>query len=157
LPFKLIEVQIAKHTKATLSYELTVAKEDTLITRVSEDNPAEFIFGENQLLPMFEANLLGLHPGDAFDFEVKAADAYGPTDPYAIFDIPKETFEVDGKTDDQMLKAGNTIPMTDNEGNKHMGRITRVMEEAITMDFNHPLAGKDLRFKGKIIDVKESI
>jgi FKBP-type peptidyl-prolyl cis-trans isomerase SlyD len=149
-------LEITKNTIATLFYELSIAKIGTVITSVPEDNPVELVFGAKQLLPKFESNLLGLHPGDGFDFVVKADDAYGPTDPYAVFDIPKDTFEVDGKTDDEMLKVGNTIPMTDNEGNKHMGKITKVMAETITMDFNHPLAGKDLRFVGKIIDVKEN-
>jgi FKBP-type peptidyl-prolyl cis-trans isomerase SlyD len=149
-------LQIQNNTKATLFYELSIAKIGTVITNVPEDNPVELVFGAKQLLPKFESNLLGLHAGDGFDFVVKAADAYGPTDPYAVFDIPKDTFEDDGKTDDQMLKVGNTIPMTDNDGNKHMGKITKVMADTITMDFNHPLAGKDLRFVGKIIDVKEN-
>jgi FKBP-type peptidyl-prolyl cis-trans isomerase SlyD len=47
--------------------------------------------------------------------------------------------------------------MTDNNGNKHMGRITKVMKHAVTMDLNHPLAGKDLRFSGKVLEVTEQI
>ncbi len=120
---------------------------------VREDRPARFTFGNGQLLPKFEENLMGLSQGESFDFMVKAADAYGPVDPYAIFDIPTDTFEVDGKIDEQMLKVGNVIPMTDNEGNKHMGKITAVQNDFVTMNFNHPLAGVDLRFKGKILSV----
>ncbi len=149
-------MEIAKNRTAILCYKLTLAKEGTEISDIPEDKPAKFVFGAKQLLPAFESNLLGMKTGDQFDFKVKAEDAYGPADPYAVFDVPKDTFEVDGKTDDKMLQLGNTIPMTDNEGNKHMGRITKVLSDAITMDFNHPLAGKDLRFVGKVIEVKET-
>lgn len=148
-------MEITSNTTASLTYVLTLADTGKEITRIPDDNPAVFSFGRNQLLPAFETNLMGLRAGDHFDFKVKAKDAYGPTDPYAIFDVPRDTFEVDGKTDEKMLRVGNTIPMTDNEGNKHLGRITRVHEKMVTMDFNHPLAGKDLRFVGKIIEVKK--
>jgi FKBP-type peptidyl-prolyl cis-trans isomerase SlyD len=148
-------MEIARNRKAKISYILTLAEEGTELTNIPEDDPVEFGFGTNQLLPSFEQNLMGLRAGDQFDFRIEAKDAYGSSDPYAIFDVPKDTFEVDGKTDEQMLKVGNTIPMADNEGNKHMGRIIQVMEDSITMDFNHPLAGKDLRFIGKIIDVMD--
>jgi FKBP-type peptidyl-prolyl cis-trans isomerase SlyD len=148
-------MEIKKNRKAKISYVLTLAREGTELANIPEDDPVEFSFGSNQLLPRFEQNLMGLSNGDQFDFRIEAKDAYGPADPYAIFDVPKDTFELEGKTDEQMLKVGNTIPMADNEGNKHMGRITRVLEDSVTMDFNHPLAGKDLRFVGKIVDVTE--
>jgi FKBP-type peptidyl-prolyl cis-trans isomerase SlyD len=148
-------MEIGPNKTAKLTYTLTAVADGKIIEKVSEDKPAAFQFGIGQLLPSFEKSLSGLKADDTFSFVLKAADAYGEKDPYAIFDIPIDTFEVDGKTDKKMLKAGNTIPMTDNDGNKHMGRITKVMEQAVTMDFNHPLAGKDLRFSGKVIEVKE--
>jgi len=148
-------MQIGPNKTAKLIYTLTAMDDGKVIEKVSEEKPAAFQFGIGQLLPTFEKNLGGLKANDEFNFILKAEDAYGPADPYAIFDIPIDTFEMDGKTDEKMLQLGNTIPMTDNDGNKHMGRITKVMPETVTMDFNHPLAGKDLRFSGKVIEVKE--
>jgi FKBP-type peptidyl-prolyl cis-trans isomerase SlyD len=148
-------MEIENKCLAKLSYRLSLAEEGTEIVNVPEDKPAEFHIGEEQLLPKFEANLIGLNEGDPFDFQIKAKDAYGPKDPYAIFDIPKDTFAADGKPDDQMLQVGNTIPMRDNDGNKHFGRVVSVHKDAVTMDFNHPLAGKDLRFVGKVIEIRK--
>ncbi len=54
-----------------------------------------------------------------------------------------------------MLQVGNQIPLTDKDGNKHLGLITLIMENAVTMDFNHPLAGVNLRFVGHVIEVIE--
>ncbi|MCF6342969.1 MAG: FKBP-type peptidyl-prolyl cis-trans isomerase [Bacteroidales bacterium] len=146
-------MQIGPNKTAKLIYTLTTVQDGKIIEKVSEEKPAAFQFGIGQLLPAFEKNLSGLEATDEFSFILKSEDAYGPGDPYAIFDIPLDTFEVDGKTDEKMLRVGNTIPMTDNDGNKHLGKITKVMAHAVTLDFNHPLAGKDLRFSGKVLEV----
>ena len=147
---------IRPNTSAEVSYTLTLDEDGSEIENVKEDKPAVFKFGINQLLPKFEENLSGLKQDDTFEFIMKANDAYGPVDLYAIFDIPKDTFEVDGKIDAEMLQLGNRIPMTDDQGNKHLGKIIKVLDDAVTLDFNHPLAGKDLKFKGKILNVKQS-
>ena len=139
---------------AVVQYELSDANSNKQIEVTTKDNPAVFKFGVNQLIPGFEKNLTGLAANDPFDFIIDAKDAYGAVDPYAIFDIPLNTFEVEGKMDEKMIQIGNIIPMTDNEGNKHLGKITKIMDHAVTMDFNHPLAGMNLRFIGKIIEVK---
>ncbi len=149
-------MEIGPQKTALLSYQLTLAENGEQIEKVDEQKPATFKFGINQLIPGFENKLLDKTSGEEFDFILPATDAYGPVDPYAIFDIPKDTFEVDGKTDDKMLQVGNVIPMTDDKGNKHLGKVTKVLDDAVTLDFNHPLAGKDLHFVGKVIEVKES-
>ena len=149
-------MEIGPNKTASLIYVLTLVEDDSVIENISEEKPAAFNFGVNQLLPKFEENLNGLKQEDTFEFIMKANDAYGPVDQYAIFDIPKDTFDVDGKIDTEMLQLGNRIPMTDDQGNKHLGKIIKVLEDAVTLDFNHPLAGKDLKFKGKILNVEQS-
>jgi FKBP-type peptidyl-prolyl cis-trans isomerase SlyD len=139
---------------AVIQYQLLNAESDNQIEATAKEKPAVFKFGTNQLLPEFEKNLTGLAAHDTFDFIIEAKNAYGPFDPYAIFDIPLDTFAVNKTIDEKMIRIGNLIPMTDNEGNKHLGKITKIMDDAVTMDFNHPLAGQNLRFIGKIIEVK---
>ena len=146
-------MEIGPNKTASLTYVLTLVEDGREIENVSDEKPAPFNFGVQQLLPVFEKNLTGLKTGESFNFILKAKDAYGPIDPYAIFDVPSDTFEVDGKLDEKMIQVGNKIPMTDNDGNKHLGRIIKINKEAITMDFNHPLAGKDLQFKGKVLEI----
>ena len=139
---------------AVVQYQLLNAENGSQIEATTDKNPAVFKFGTNRLIPEFEKNLSGLVANDTFDFIIKAKDAYGPVDTYAVFDIPLDTFEVDGNIDEKMIQIGNMIPMTDNEGNKHLGKITKIMDDAVTMDFNHPLAGQNLRFIGQILEVK---
>ncbi|PLX12955.1 MAG: peptidylprolyl isomerase [Marinilabiliales bacterium] len=146
-------MKISSGVKAKLIYKLKTDK-GKIIEEINDSNPAEFVFGIGQLLPDFEQNLSGLNSGDEFDFSIKAENAYGPIDPYAIFDIPLDTFEVDGKIDEKMIQIGNVLPMTDNEGNKHHGKIIKILKDAITLDFNHPLAGENLNFVGKVISVE---
>jgi len=139
---------------AIVQYKLLDADNQAEIESTTGKNPAVFSFGAGKLIPEFEKHLMGLGTGDSFDFVIDANNAYGPVDSYAIFDIPLDTFNVDGKADEKMIQIGNSIPMTDNEGNKHLGKITKVMKDAVTMDFNHPLAGKNLHFTGKVLEVK---
>ncbi len=146
-------MKISQNSIAGIAYTLTSNASSEVLEKTPDNKVMKFKFGVGELLPDFEKNIIGLMAGDKFDFVVKANDAYGPVDPYAIFDIPKDTFEVDGKIDDKMLEVGNQIPLTDKEGNKHLGLITLVMEDAVTMDFNHPLAGVDLRFVGEVLEV----
>ena len=126
-----------------------------LIEETPSDKQMKFKFGVGELLPLFESSIIGLSAGQTFDFVIPAKEAYGLVDPYGIFDIPKDTFMVDGKIDEKMLQVGNKIPLTDNEGNKHLGIVKKVLDEVVTMDFNHSLAGVDLRFKGEVIEVFE--
>jgi FKBP-type peptidyl-prolyl cis-trans isomerase SlyD len=148
-------MKIASGKKALVCYTLKTS-DGKLIEEIPEDKAVEFIFGINQLIPEFEAKLIGLEKNDNFDFTLTAENAYGPTDPYAIFDIPLDTFEQNGKIDEKMIQIGNVLPMTDNEGNKHMGKIVKILTESVTLDFNHPLSGEDLNFVGKIISVEEN-
>ncbi len=148
--------KIEKGKKAKVSYTLTLVNDAEVIDHADTEHPAVFNFGQGQLIEGFERNLLGLYPGDAFDFVIPAAQAYGPKDSYAIFDIPKDTFAVEGKIDDNIIQIGNTFPMRDNDGNRHVGKIIQINEETVTMDFNHPLAGEDLHFTGKILDVLDT-
>ena len=70
-------------------------------------------------------------------------------------DLPKNIFEVDGKFDSEMIQEGNTVPMMDSNGNRMNGSVLEVRDDVVVMDFNHPLAGETLHFKGEVIDVHE--
>ena len=148
-------MKIQEGTSATVQYRLQDADTGEVIDQSAEKQPLTLIFGKGLLFPEFEENLQGLSVGDPFDFVIKAADAYGDIDPYAVFDIPLDTFEVDGKIDEQMIQIGNRITMTDDMGGKHLGKILKISEDAVLMDFNHPLAGKNIRFTGKVIEIKQ--
>jgi len=145
---------VEKNKVISLSYELKV--EGQTMENVGADAPLQFIFSTGNLLPRFEEYLDGLQIRDSFDFELKSEDAYGPVNKDAIVDVPMKAFEVDGKVDQELLKVGNHIPMLDQSGNRLNGLVVQIDSDLVTMDFNHPLAGNDLHFKGKVEEIREA-
>jgi FKBP-type peptidyl-prolyl cis-trans isomerase SlyD len=145
---------VEKNKVISLSYDLKV--EGETVETVGADSPMIFLFGAGNLLPKFEEYLDGLKPKDNFEFDLDANEAYGDVKDEAIVDVPLTAFEVEGKIDKDLLKEGNMIPMLDQQGNRMNGQIKSFDEEHVTMDFNHPLAGNDLNFNGKIVEIREA-
>jgi FKBP-type peptidyl-prolyl cis-trans isomerase SlyD len=150
-------MQITKNTVVSLSYILK--RDDTkgeIIEETRAGDPLVFLFGNGQMLPKFEEHLSTLKTGDDFEFTLASDDAYGEMDQDAIIDLDKSIFEVDGKIDLEMLAIGNVIPMRDDQGNMMQGTVESVGDDLVRMDFNHPMAGNVLHFKGNVIEVREA-
>jgi len=127
-----------------------------VIQEVTEERPFVYLFGTGGLLPAFKANLDGLKTGDTFGFVLDKEDAYGLPSDENIIRLDKKVFEVDGQFDDEMVQAGSLIPMEDENGYPLTGKVLEVAADSVLLDFNHPLAGMDLFFEGKILDVREA-
>jgi len=150
-------MEIAKDKMVSLVYKLTEAtKEGKTIEEVEEANPLQFLYGAGQMLEHFENNLSGKKSGDGFEFGLTSENAYGEKRDELVVDIPKTVFEVDGKLDEEVCTVGNQVPMSDSQGRRLMGIVTEIKDEAVAMDFNHPMAGTDLFFIGKIMEVREA-
>ncbi|MDB5263897.1 MAG: peptidylprolyl isomerase [Adhaeribacter sp.] len=150
---------ISENKVVSLTYELKILNEDgeqTLVETADPENPMVFLYGVSGLPEKFEENLSGKQEGEAFSFSLEADEGYGEYDDNALVPIPKNVFEVDGKIDDEMLQEGNYIPMADNEGNHMQGRVMKIQDEEVVMDFNHPLAGMKMFFEGKVLTVREA-
>ncbi len=148
-------MQIAKHTVVALHYRLQ--EKDTNGEMVEETfggEPLVFLYGAGQMIPAFEENLSGMEVGDSFAFGIPSDEAYGAVDQDAIISLPINIFEVDGQPDTEILQIGNSVPMSDDEGNQMTGTILEIKEEEVVMDFNHPMAGIDLYFTGLIESVR---
>lgn len=150
-------MQIKNQTVVSLSYILKQDNaEGAVIEIAKETEPLVFIYGIGQMIPKFEEYLLTLSPGDPFEFTLMSAEAYGEFEADAIIDLEKTIFMIDGEVDNEMLTVGNIIPMRDNHGNMLQGKVVSVSDDAVKMDFNHPMAGKNLHFTGKILTVREA-
>src|SRR6056297_3427433 len=150
-------MQIEKEKVVSVTYNLSVDGFDVKsVKQVDKERPLTFHYGVGNMLEKFEENLEGFKSGDTFEFQIKSEDAYGQASDEAIVDLPINIFEIEGKIDYDLLKVGNYIPMQDQEGNKLDGIVLEVGDEQVKMDFNHPLAGDDLYFKGEVIDVREA-
>jgi FKBP-type peptidyl-prolyl cis-trans isomerase SlyD len=150
-------MKIEKNKVVSLSYDLrTENHESKIIESATKEQPLRFIYDNGAMLPAFEKNLAGLSEGDNFQFKLSADEAYGQILEENIIDIPKKAFETEGKIQEGLLTEGNVIPLQDQQGNRFDGIVKKVNEQTVTMDFNHPMAGKDLYFTGKIISVRDA-
>ncbi|MBW6492104.1 MAG: FKBP-type peptidyl-prolyl cis-trans isomerase [Lentimicrobium sp.] len=148
---------ITNNKVVSLSYELKLDNSQGETVEITDaDSPLVFLYGAGNMLPKFEQNLKNLKIDDNFEFTLVAEDAYGPIINEAIIDLPIDIFMVEDKIDPEMLRIGNVIPMQDNEGNPLEGLVIGVDENSVKMDFNHPMAGKNLHFAGKILDLRDA-
>ena len=150
-------MKIEKNKVVSVTYDLrTEGHEGQIVESATVEQPLRFIYDAGMMLPAFEQNLAGLSEGDTFQFKLSADEAYGQIVPENVIDIPKSAFEIDGKIEDGLLEKDNIIPLQDQQGNRFDGRVEKVNDDTVTMDFNHPMAGKDLYFTGKIIEVRDA-
>ena len=146
---------IENNTVVSVNYLL--AKKDTgeQIEKTSKEHPFVFIFGAGGLLEDFESNLFSKKAGDGFDFFIDHKRGYGVRDEQHVVMIPIDAFlGEDGALDEENVKVGVTLPLVDNEGGKMYGMVMEITKEYIKMDFNHPLSGQDLHFKGEVLEVR---
>jgi FKBP-type peptidyl-prolyl cis-trans isomerase SlyD len=141
-----------------ISYELGISEGDvnepSMIETTSAEDPMLFLFGESGLPEQFEQELKGKTAGDTFDFVILPEYGYGAHSDDDVVMLPLEVFYVEGKLDREVVQPGRTLPMNDGEGNIVRGTVLEVGQTGVLMDFNHPLAGKTLHFKGKIESVR---
>lgn len=144
---------ITKNKVVSVSYELRTEPAGEILETAGADQPLEFICGQGQTLEYFEMNLLDKKAGDQFDFKIPAAHAYGEVNEDMVVDLPKDIFK---EVEPQDMQVGNVLPMMDSIGRRLQGKIISIGEEEVRVDFNHPLAGEDLYFKGEVLGVRDA-
>ncbi len=150
-------LEIGKYAMVTLTYDLRIDNENgEMVEQATETKPLQFLYGAGTMLPKFESHLAGLHEGEPFSIHLSKNDAYGEVNHEAVVELPKHVFLVNDKFDDELIKVGNTVPMMSSNGQRLNGLVLDVNEETVKMDFNHPLAGEDLFFAGKVLEVREA-
>jgi FKBP-type peptidyl-prolyl cis-trans isomerase SlyD len=150
-------MKIEKNKMVSLIYVLREKDSDgRVIEALDETRPLSFVYGAGRLLPVFESNIDSLNIGDNFSFAMNSDMAYGEKREDMIVNVPLAVFETDGKLNEDICQVGATVPMMDTEGNPLNGIINEITGTYVKMDFNHPMAGIDLFFSGRIIDVREA-
>jgi len=150
-------MEITKNRMVTLTYDLRLEDQNgDMIEQATADRPLRFIYGAGQMLPKFESQLAGMKSGQSFEINLTKYDAYGEINDDAIVELPLQVFSVDGNFDEEMVKIGNTVPMMTGDGQRLNGIVLEVSDQAVKMDFNHPLAGEDLHFQGEVLEVREA-
>jgi FKBP-type peptidyl-prolyl cis-trans isomerase SlyD len=137
-------------TNQIVSLEYEVRDGDQVIDSNVGGQPLVFMFGKGQIIPGLEAGIVNMAIGEKGDVLVKAADAYGEYNPEAQQELPKEQFAgID-------LNAGMTLYGQGEDGGTVQVIVKEVKEESVLIDFNHPLAGKDLMFSVTVNNVRDA-
>lgn len=137
---------IRKGSKVTFHYILKV--DDEVVDSSAGGDPLSYVHGSDEIVPGLEEGLEGLKAGDKKDVVVSPEKGYGPHDAEAIRKFPKSSF--DGN---EQPKVGGVV-QGDMGGHPFMAKIVEVTDKMITLDLNHPLAGKVLHFSVEIVTVK---
>ena len=142
------ELRAGPGTRITLHFTVSLT-DGTVVDSTRERAPATFTWGDGSLLPGFEQALKGLTAGERRSVFLQPEQGFGEPNPDNVQHFPRRTFSVDTEPE-----PGLVLQFADATGGEVPGVIQSVDEDWVTVDFNHPLAGRDLNFEVEIIDVR---
>ena len=133
----------------TVKTHYTGRLEDGTVFDTSADRePLQFTVGESQVIPGFEQAVVGMEPGESKTTEIPVDEAYGPHREEMILQVDRNHLPADLKPElDQQLHVSQP------DGQKFIVRVTDVSESNVTLDANHPLAGKNLTFDIQLVEI----
>ncbi len=138
--------------RSTVVMHFSLELEDgTVVESTFGDEPHQMQMGDGTLVKGLELALYGLRPGDRERLHVEPRFAYGAWDPAYLQTLPRATF-----SSELVLEPGTVIAFEGPEGEEIPGTIVQVMDEEVRVDFNHPLAGRDIVFEVEVVEVDNS-
>ncbi|TXF79203.1 peptidylprolyl isomerase [Chryseobacterium sp.] len=143
---------IEKNHVVALQYTLNAIEENgerTFIEQTDAENPFTFLYGVGMMLPKFEEHLQGMAAGEKKSFTLTAEEGYGEREENATTQLPAEMFEESG-----IPPLGAILPLQDPDGNHLNAVVLEVTPEAVTVDLNHPMAGKVLNFDIEVVTTR---
>lgn len=146
------------HRFMQVNYKMYTTK-DGVTTKVEESDdskPLTFYSGIGMVLEGFENGALKHAADGSFDFTLSAAEAYGEYDAERVVAFGKQQFMRDGALDTTVIHVGAYIPIGDAEGKMAFGRVTKITDTDVVIDFNHPLAGFDVSFQGNVVTDRDA-
>jgi len=149
-------MKISENKLVTAEYQLFVKNSNgslELMEETKPNSPLRYMHGIGMMLPKFEEFMEGKMESENFEFSIAAKDAYGEYSEENIIDLPMNVFTADGELDKEKIFKGAVVPLIDNTGQRFNAEVVSIGENSVTVDLNHPLAGEELFFKVKIINV----
>ena len=143
-------VEITENKIVGIEYTLTDS-EGTVLDKSEGRGPLAYLHGKGGIIPGLEQELSGKQVGDEFEAVIPPERAYGARQDNLLSRVPKEAFN--GQLE---FELGLQFPVQDPQGNQRMVTIVHIEEESIVLDANHPLAGVELTFKVKVVEVRDA-
>lgn len=133
----------------TVKVHYTGKLEDgTVFDSSKQDEPLEFTIGQGQIIPGFEKAVLGMNPGESKTVEVTPEDAYGPHRDEMVVEVNREALPANLDA-----QVGQQLQIQKEDGGNVIVMVTDTSDSSITLDGNHPLAGKDLTFDLELVEI----
>jgi len=120
----------------------------TIFGECTVEKPLEFTLGEEAIIPGFVEAVQGMEPGQSKSVQVPPEKGFGVYDPDKKIAFKRERF-----TQREPISQGMEVAVKDTAGNEHLGRVDSVTDESVKLDMNHPLAGQQLKFDIRLLEV----
>lgn len=133
-----------------INYTLTV--DGDVVDSSEGREPLSYTQGQGQIIPGLEKELVGLSIGDEKSVTVSPEEGYGVIDPQAFIEVPKDQL-----APDVVPTIGQILRGNDNNGQPFQAAISKIDDKMVTLNLNHPLAGKTLTFQVKVVDITTGI
>ncbi|UCF71190.1 MAG: peptidylprolyl isomerase [candidate division WOR-3 bacterium] len=140
-------VQVKSGDKVKIHYTGKL-NDETVFDSSIDREPLEFTVGDGKIIPGFEKAVVGMAPGESRTVTISPDMAYGPHREELVVDVERE--RVPDKLD---LKVGGFVQIRQRDGGVIQAKVTGMSESKVTLDANHPLAGKDLTFDIKLVEI----
>lgn len=135
---------------STVKVHYTGKLEDgTIFDSSKERGPLEFTIGEGTVIPGFEAAVIGMQPGESKSATLLPEDAYGERRSDRLLTVDREQLP-----DDMDPEVGQQIELKQPDGRKVPVTVARVSDSDVTLDANHPLAGRELAFEMELVEIQ---
>lgn len=144
--------KIGDGARVTLHFSLSLPDGEVIDSNFDKQ-PASFKVGDGNLLPGFETALMGLAAGQSIEVLLPAEQAFGAVNPDNVQSLPRQQFAGLLANTTDPVEPGTVLAFTDAGGNDIPGVVRQIGELMVVIDFNHPLAGRDIVFKAQIISV----
>ena len=144
-------VAVGEGTAVTLHFSLALEGGEVVDSNF-DSKPATFSYGDGSLLPGFERALVGMVAGDKGSFSIAPEDGFGQPNANNL-----QTFERDQFDDSVELSVGLMLSFADAQGAELPGVVASFDEKSVTIDFNHPLAGRTITFDVQILEVTPAV
>lgn len=133
-----------------VSMEYTLHVDNEEIDSSQGQDPLQFLVGHGNIISGLEREMIGMKVGESKDVVVAPSDGYGEFDEEAFMDVPRSAFP-----QDMAIEEGAELTVRDDSGQARYARIDAIEGDNVTLNFNHPLAGDELHFNVKVVEVRE--
>ena len=133
-----------------VSMEYTLIVDGEVLDTSDGVGPLQFLAGHDNIVPGLERAMIGMKIGESKDVVVSPEDGYGEFDEEAFMEVPRSEFPTDME-----IEEGVELSVTAEDGKNQYARVESLTDETVSLDFNHPLAGAELHFSVKVIELRD--